>query len=164
YGKDAFTGLRIMDDLCADDGARRDAADLVGALAESHPAEEQRGRGEEEKRRSGGGEYVRQCTTVRAVASSSRSTLHAERSTVPPPHDIPVPPFLGSRVTAEIDVCDVFRYLNERALISTQWQFRKSGMKPSDYERLMQETVYPLLERMKKMCIEERLLEPRVVY
>jgi 5-methyltetrahydrofolate--homocysteine methyltransferase len=59
---------------------------------------------------------------------------------------------------------EVFRFLNERTLISTQWQFRKNNVDPREYERQMREVAYPALVRLKKVCLAEEILRPAVVY
>jgi 5-methyltetrahydrofolate--homocysteine methyltransferase len=77
---------------------------------------------------------------------------------------VPTPPFLGNRVVTDIDIRTVFKFLNERTLISTQWQFRKNNVDPAEYRRQMQEVALPALERLKQWCIEGKVLRPAVVY
>jgi 5-methyltetrahydrofolate--homocysteine methyltransferase len=72
------------------------------------------------------------------------AAVAAARSDVPPAPDIPRPPSFGTWVTTDIDMAEVFEYLNERAVIGTQWQFRKGGVAPAEYERQMQEVALPL--------------------
>ena len=48
------------------------------------------------------------------------------RSNLPPAPDVPTPPFWGSRVVTDLPLDKVFGFLNERTLISTQWQFSKN--------------------------------------
>jgi 5-methyltetrahydrofolate--homocysteine methyltransferase len=64
----------------------------------------------------------------------------------------------------DIRLSEVFRYVNETALIRGQWQIRKGKMTGEEYESLLQEKVYPELEQLKELAIHQRLLEPRVVY
>ena len=59
---------------------------------------------------------------------------------LPKSPDIPVPPFLGSRVRTDFDMREVFQYLNELTLFSTQWGFKKGGVKPSEYAKQIAET------------------------
>ncbi|MEZ6139238.1 MAG: vitamin B12 dependent-methionine synthase activation domain-containing protein [Zavarzinella sp.] len=59
---------------------------------------------------------------------------------------------------------DIFPFINERTLFSTQWQFRKGGVALAEYERQMREEAYPALERMKKRCLDENILQPSIVY
>ncbi|HEX4590028.1 MAG TPA: B12-binding domain-containing protein, partial [Gemmataceae bacterium] len=151
YGEDAFDGLRIMDDLAA-----RKRLQSVGSPA------------------------------LRAVTGRTRPTpeivvvdkdrpdccpTHAamrkpaeRRSDLPPAPDRPAAPFWGSRVATDIAMADVFRFLNERTLFSTQWQFRKGNAGPAEYERQMREIAQPALERLKRECLEQDILRPAVVY
>jgi 5-methyltetrahydrofolate--homocysteine methyltransferase len=137
YGEDAFTGLHIMDGLC-------NSAVAPVPPAAPLPVPESAG---VEKR------VVK--TTTAANGYQSKVSRAAP---------VPTPPFLGSRIVRDIDMRAVFPFLNERTLISTQWQFRKNNVDPADYERQMREVAYPALERLKEMCIAERILQPAVVY
>jgi 5-methyltetrahydrofolate--homocysteine methyltransferase len=59
---------------------------------------------------------------------------------------------------------DVFGFLNERTLFSTQWQFRKGKADPAEYERQMRDVAQPALERLKRQCLAENILQPAVTY
>jgi 5-methyltetrahydrofolate--homocysteine methyltransferase len=141
YGEDAFSGLHLMEELCGHKPATLTAnAEPIVTLAPLSP----QGRG-------AGGE------------GNSPVVVPAVR-TLPPAPNLPKPPFLGTKVVQNIDIAEVFRFINERTLIGTQWQFRKNNVKPAEYERQMQETAYPLFDRMKKQCIRENILRPTAVY
>ena len=81
------------------------------------------------------------------------------------PHapSLPKPPFIGSKVFTDFDVAEVFEYVNERTLFSSQWQFTKAKMKPAEYEKLMRDTAIPTLARLKKQCLAEGILKPAAV-
>ena len=81
-----------------------------------------------------------------------------------PAPNIPVAPFLGSKLVTDIRPESLFPYLNERTLFSTQWQFRKNNVAPAVYERQMQEVAYPALERLKALCLLENIMRPAVAY
>ncbi|MBY0514395.1 MAG: methionine synthase, partial [Gemmataceae bacterium] len=83
---------------------------------------------------------------------------------LPPAPDVPVPPFLGSRVRTDFDLRELFGFLNELTLFSTQWQFRKGGVKVTEYEKQIRETARPALERLKAQCLAENILRPAVTY
>ena len=87
----------------------------------------------------------------------------AARTLTPAP-DRPTAPFLGSRIVTDIRMADVFEFLNERTLFSTQWQFRKGNASAVEYERQMREVAYPALDRLKRQCLAEDILRPAVVY
>jgi 5-methyltetrahydrofolate--homocysteine methyltransferase len=150
YGEDAFDGLRIMDDLAARKRLQSVGSPAVRAVAgRSRPAtpraEPARG------------------VVIQALPSRSRVAA-SRRASVPPATDRPAAPFIGSRVVTDIAVADVFHFLNERTLFSTQWQFRKGNADPAEYERQMREVAMPTLERLKRQCLDENILRPAVVY
>jgi 5-methyltetrahydrofolate--homocysteine methyltransferase len=134
YGEDAFTGLHIMDDLCTN----------PVPLPLPLPAKPESGTGK------GRGKATFQANGFPSKVSRSLP--------------IPKPPFIGSRVVTDIDMNEVFRFLNERTLISTQWQFRKNNVPIKEYERQMREVAYPALSRLRKVCLNENILQPAVVY
>jgi 5-methyltetrahydrofolate--homocysteine methyltransferase len=79
---------------------------------------------------------------------------------------IPKPPFWGTRVVEakDIDLAEVFRFVNLRALFSGQWQYRRRGISPEQYDALIRDTVEPKYRQWCQRIIEEDLLEPKVVY
>jgi 5-methyltetrahydrofolate--homocysteine methyltransferase len=95
-----------------------------------------------------------------APASDLRSDSVAEEPAL-------VPPFWGSQVLneSEIDLEEVFSYLDRNALFAGQWQFRKAqGQSREDYEALLLEKAEPALQQWKERCIQGALLTPRVAY
>jgi 5-methyltetrahydrofolate--homocysteine methyltransferase len=155
YGQDAFTGLRIMDQLCDPTQksgrahtsvAARAAADGMKEepIVEPLPAPKRR-------------------TQTDGIAASAPKPNGRPRAVGEAP-DIPTPPFWGARIVTDTRMEEVFPYLNERTLISTQWQFRKNNVRPADYERQMREVAYPALESLKRLCIEENILQPAAAY
>ena len=66
-----------------------------------------------------------------------RKSSAGRRSNTAPAPDLPPPPFFGSRIVTDIPTEDVFAFLNERTLFSTQWQFRKGNADPAEYKRQM---------------------------
>jgi 5-methyltetrahydrofolate--homocysteine methyltransferase len=67
-------------------------------------------------------------------------------------------------VRTDFDMNEVFPYLNELTLFSTQWQFRKGGVKPADYQKQIAGVARPALERLKKLCVDENILRPAATY
>jgi 5-methyltetrahydrofolate--homocysteine methyltransferase len=94
----------------------------------------------------------------------ARPDLPKRSPTLKPAPDVPAAPFWGSKIVTDIRVEDVFPFLNERTLFSTQWQFRKNNVSPAEYERQMREVAYPALERLKEQCLRESILRPAVAY
>lgn len=152
YGEDAFGGLHIMDRLMADKRllatGSRGAAGLVSSRKSS-----------KESAPSQSSKPADACCPVHAPRS-----LPGRSPTLRPSPDVPAAPFWGSKIVTDIRMEDVFPYLNERTLFSTQWQFRRAKVRPSEYERQMREIAYPALERLKALSLKENLLRPAVVY
>jgi 5-methyltetrahydrofolate--homocysteine methyltransferase len=151
YGEDAFAGLHIMDELCAP--ARRAASGSVG-LAALQPRKPKPAEPAAFGLADKGG-----CRPKPRVVSSN-----SQRSSLQPAPDRPPAPFWGSKIATDISMMDVFRFLNERTLFSTQWQFRKGNAEPAEYERQMREVAEPVLARLKQQCLAEKILRPGVVY
>jgi 5-methyltetrahydrofolate--homocysteine methyltransferase len=77
---------------------------------------------------------------------------------------IPVPPFWGSRVVDDVPLQDVYRFVNEIALVRGQWQVRKGSMKEEEYRRLLEEKIIPELDMLKSAAERDHLLRPKAVY
>ncbi|NCJ06867.1 methionine synthase [Synechococcales cyanobacterium C] len=79
----------------------------------------------------------------------------------------PTPPFWGTQILSpdELDLNDIFWYLDLQALIAGQWQFRKpKEQSRTEYDAFLAAKVYPLLESWKQRVVAENLLHPQVVY
>ena len=79
-------------------------------------------------------------------------------------HPVPIPPFLGTRHVADIDVASLFPYVNEQALFRGRWGYRRGKLSAAEYDRLVAETVRPLYEALKRRSVAEGLLRPKVAY
>ena len=101
--------------------------------------------------------------TIWATANGAEGQP-AGRSKVSPDAAIPVPPFWGTRVIENIKLDDVFPYVNETALIKGQWQVRKGKKSELDYKQFLADNINPELDRLKRQCKTEKLLDPKVVY
>ncbi len=153
YGEDAFAGLRIMDELVARKklGTVGSAA-LKGVMQSADRKVMPRTADEDDD-----GDDT--------PIDSEPAIVFTERSaTLEKAPDRPTPPFVGMKVRRDFDVATVFDYLNERTLFSTQWQFRKSGVKTSEYERQMKDVAEPALARLKKLCLDNDILRPAATY
>jgi 5-methyltetrahydrofolate--homocysteine methyltransferase len=77
---------------------------------------------------------------------------------------IPKPPFWGSKVAEDISLDEVFRYVNEAALIRGQWRVVRGKKSEEEYKHILREQIYPEFEAIKSKIIKEKLLEPKAVY
>ncbi|MEM9136256.1 MAG: methionine synthase, partial [Cyanobacteria bacterium P01_F01_bin.42] len=157
YGKDAFADLHFMDKLMPAKQAEN-WDDAKGFLDE---VSKRNGRAESNGAADSNGAAESPQPELPKVIDTRRSDLIAI--------DIkrPEPPFWGTKILnpEDISLADLFWYLDLKALISVQWQFRKAKNKSKEEHQLMlQEKVYPLLEQWKSRIIEEKLLAPQVIY
>jgi 5-methyltetrahydrofolate--homocysteine methyltransferase len=155
YGEDAFDGLRIMDQLAA-----RKRIESVGSAALKGVATASRRATIAASPVAAANGHARpaECCPTHARPSFARPTPMVAAP------NIPDAPFLGTKIITGINIEEIFPYLNERTLIGTQWQFRKGGVIPREYERQMRDVAYPALERLKRQCLEETILQPAIVY
>jgi 5-methyltetrahydrofolate--homocysteine methyltransferase len=155
YGEDAFAGLRVMDEIAAKKKLTR-----VGSAALKGVAEATFSRDPSFSRDSKGSAPLR----VAAKPSTNGHALPARSPGLPQAPDVPRPPFLGSRVRTDFDMKEVFGYLNELTLFSTQWGFEKGGVDPKEYARQIETTARPALERLKEYVLRENLFRPAATY
>lgn len=87
-----------------------------------------------------------------------------QKSNVAVLEEIPSPPFWGVKIVEDIDLDEVFKYVNEVALFRGQWQFRKRKLSDEEYDQLVKEKVLPIYENLKREVKEKKLLQPKVIY
>jgi len=160
YGRDAFADLRFMDALM--DAKRSDNwTNTKGFLADAP-----QGVGlDEESTTSESAEET--STSASDAPAADLPPVSSDRSDAVPAEAAPVPPFLGSAVIteADIDIAEVFHYLDRNALFAGQWMLRKTKEQSrDDYEAMLQEKAEPVLQEWMQRCINESLLTPRAVY
>ena len=89
-----------------------------------------------------------------------------EQIKMPSRVDIPTPPFWGRRVLQKdkLDINTVFEWVNKKSVIKMHWGYKKGKMDKAEYEKLLQEKVYPEFERIKQEIIDKDLFEPTIIY
>jgi 5-methyltetrahydrofolate--homocysteine methyltransferase len=166
YGKDAFSDLHFMDKLMP---AKAEGKwdDLKGFLDEEEGVQREEGVQGVESTVQG-----EESTTAPETLNLKPETLNLPPDTtrseaVDPAIARPTPPFWGTRVLtpADIDLEEVFGYLDLQALFVGQWQFRKpQEQSREEYDAFLQETVHPILDTWKARILAENLLHPQLVY
>lgn len=165
YGRDAFADLRFMDALmeAKASGAWDDLQGFLGPIPEGLGIVSPETPAEEPAKADRAIEAVAISTkeaTVSVERNDQRSTAVAEERALEPP-------FWGSQVLTEqeIDLQEVFAYLDRNALFAGQWQLRKTQQQSrEDYEAMLVEKAEPVLQQWMARCLEEGLLSPRVAY
>jgi 5-methyltetrahydrofolate--homocysteine methyltransferase len=166
YGRDAFADLRFMDALMEAKAAGRwnDGQGFLDGTPEGLGSS----LGSSEAAEPGAG--ASETTPATPVADSAVPTappLSDHRSETVPEEPALSPPFWGSLVLDEgqIDLQEVFTYLDRNALFAGQWQLRKAqDQSREDYESMLAEKAEPVLAQWLERCLAEGLLTPRVAY
>ncbi len=151
YGKDAFEGLRICEHL---------ADDRLEAINEEIEARLTKRAAVEEKVASSKERRIEDSTGWQPGALAAV----AVRSSISTDVAVPKPPFWGDRLIEDIDLDEIYPFINQVALFRGQWGFKKGQLSPEEYKRNQRDVVGPLFERMKNLCRDERILRPAVVY
>ena len=172
YGRDAFADLRFMDALmeAKADGAWDDLQGFLGPIPEGLGIASPETPAEQPAKADGVIEAVAVSNEAVAV-SPTEAAVSAEpndqRSTAVAEESALEPPFWGSQILTEqeIDLQEVFAYLDRNALFAGQWQLRKTQQQTrEDYEAMLVEKAEPVLQQWMARCLEEGLLSPRVAY
>ena len=89
-----------------------------------------------------------------------------EEIKMPSPVPIPTPPFWGRRVLQkqDLDINTIFEWVNKKSVIKMHWGYKKGKMPKDEYEKLLEEKVYPAFERLKQEFIDKDLFQPTIIY
>jgi 5-methyltetrahydrofolate--homocysteine methyltransferase len=159
YANDAFDGLRFMEQL------------KTKGIESFRPSEESEKRYDEESDELLTGSEAKIALALKEQANVRHSQVEGgagvesvTRSNVSTEVPIPRQPFWGTKIVEDIQLDEVFKYVNEAALIKGQWQVRKGKKTEDEYKELLNEKIYPELESLKQLCKHEHFLNPKVVY
>ena len=148
YGLDAFTGLRLMEELCG------------------HVAPEDRTlTGPGRKKLAAQAAHKAMVRAEKEEVALAAAQAYAPSDIAPATH-IPKPPFWGTRVleTRDFNLREIFGLINRRVLFRGQWQYRRGRRSEDEYRHFISETVEPKFYRWCERAIERRYLRPRAIY
>jgi 5-methyltetrahydrofolate--homocysteine methyltransferase len=151
YARDAFEGLRLMDQLMAE--KRGEVTPEASA--------EQKAKDEERRAR-----HARSKAIAEARAAKEEDEVDpGGRSDVAADNTIPTPPFWGSRITKGIALADYASWIDERALFLGQWGLRgsRAGAGPS-YEELVETEGRPRLRDLLSKVQTDGIMQAAVVH
>ncbi|MEV0246722.1 methionine synthase [Nocardia sp. NPDC050712] len=154
YARDAFEGLRLMDEIMTVKRGGGIDPNSPQAIAEREKTAERKARHERSKRIA----EERKAKEVPVVVP--------ERSDVAADLPVPVPPFWGTRVIKGVALQDYSGLLDERALFLGQWGLRgqRGGEGPS-YEELVETEGRPRLRYwLDRLSTENVLQHAALVY
>ena len=85
---------------------------------------------------------------------------------MPSPQPVPTPPFWGRRVLqkSDLDLDMIFDWVNQRSVIKMHWGYKSKGMSKEAYQELLDKTVHPAYDRLKREFLEKSLFEPTIIY
>jgi len=161
YGRDAFADLRFMDALM-DAKGNDNWSNIDGFLADA-PS----GVGLDEESDSPSADSSASAAETPKEAATPQLPVTTERSEAVPAEPAPRAPFQGSVVIteADVDIEEVFSYLDRNALFAGQWQLRKTQQQSrEDYEAMLADKAEPVLQQWMERCLKESLLTPRAAY
>ncbi|MBN8550229.1 MAG: methionine synthase [Deltaproteobacteria bacterium] len=142
YGADAFTGLQIMDELT--------------------------GQTQDKKLTSNEGESRQRHGEMRAEreARICKKSQEYVATDITPAKDIPNPPFWGYRhvQSADLNLAEIFTYINKRALYANQWQYRRGKKSTKEYKEFLVNHVDPIFHQWCQRAIERKWIQPKVAY
>ncbi|MFI5775667.1 methionine synthase [Nocardia sp. NPDC051570] len=154
YARDAFEGLRLMDDIMTRKRGGGSEQGSGQALAEKEKAAERKARHERSRR-------------IAAERKAAEVPVEVpERSDVAADGPVAVPPFWGTRVIKGLAVGEYSGLLDERALFLGQWGLRgqRGGEGPS-YEELVETEGRPRLRYwLDRLTAEGVLQHAALVY
>ncbi|MDP9182784.1 MAG: cobalamin-dependent protein, partial [Actinomycetota bacterium] len=150
YARDAFEGLRLMDQLMA---LKRGEITPEQSAAEAEKDWERRER------------HARSKAIAESRAAREEEPEEGGRSDVATDNVVPTPPFWGSRITKGIALADYSEWIDERALFLGQWGLRgsRAGSGPS-YEDLVETEGRPRLRELLSKVQSEGIMQAAVVH
>ncbi len=179
YGRDAFADLRFMDALMEAKAAGRwddrvgfldgIPAGIAMAAAGSDVENQAAAESKAEPVPAAAAQATPAADRPSSAAAEQQEPAAADdsRSASVPEEPALSPPFWGSQVLLEeqIDLAEVFAYLDRQALFAGQWQLRKMQQQSRpEYEAMLAEKAEPVLSHWIERCLSEGLLTPRIAY
>ena len=142
YGADAFTGLQIMEEL---------SGNTTEKIATAKPDEKRVRHGEMRVEREA------------RVAEKANEYFDTGTRQI---ENIPVPPFWGYRHigSADLNVSEIFNYINKKALYANQWMYRRGKRSTTEYKEFLQNTVEPLFHEWCQKALQREWIQPKVAY
>ncbi len=77
---------------------------------------------------------------------------------------IPVPPFYGKKIITDVDITEVYSWINERSLFRARWEYKQKNKSDADYQKLLKDVVIPEFNFWKQKVINENLFQPTIIY
>ena len=105
-----------------------------------------------------------EATKFEAKPSSTTKKAGLKNIEIITDNPVPKSPFVGTKQVINIDPAVIYPYMNEQALFRGRWGYRRGKMSADEYNTLVNDTVIPIYEGLKKRGIDEKLIQPKVTY
>jgi 5-methyltetrahydrofolate--homocysteine methyltransferase len=148
YARDAFDGLALMNKI-------------VSGGFDAHLAEV---REKNATRPAGNRKRLGQAAEARVPRPIDLAEIRLRRAELHRGLPVPVPPFWGPRIIAQVSPQAVLSYLNERMLYQFHWGYRKDGRSLDAYMGWARDELRPVLKRVFDLAAAERILNPQAAY
>ncbi len=98
-----------------------------------------------------------------APPAESESSGGATPPAEPIKTDAPIPDVeIKTWVTEDISLSDIYPYLDLNGLIKGAWGYKQGTLSDAEYQKLLEDEVYPKIEEMKNLA--EDIFEPKVIH
>ncbi len=140
YGADAFSGLKIMQELCGNTEGPTDK------------------RTSKSPKREG--------SSFRGASPSVEEDGDNNQAREASFHQVPNPPFWGSKIVGseDLDLEEILKYIDKRALYIGRWMYKIGSKATAEHKRFLETEVESLFDKWKERAVNEKLLEPSLVY
>ena len=146
YARDAFDGLGLMSKIA--EGRFDDHLAKLRIVRES--------KGPERRKRTD--------RTSAPERPADYEEVRLMRAELAASHDVPHPPFLGTRIVEHVPLQTLVTYLNEFMLFQFQWGYRRSGRDTEEWKAWAARALKPMAVDLLKRCEIDHILNPRAVY
>lgn len=159
YGFDAFTDLSLMEKICSGVNLEAIKKEFYKTrknddnIEQVNPETEQvydEINDQNTKSKIDTFTYTEKLSSIQALTKSK----------------IPQAPFYGYKVidSKQIDIKNVWKFLNTDALIIGQWRMGKGTQSQEEYNKKLETIIYPKLEEVKKLALEKNYFQPTIIY
>ncbi len=79
-------------------------------------------------------------------------------------NNIPVKPFDGIRKISNININDIFKYLDKKSLFNNAWGYKPKDDKRDEYDMMIKKVVEPELKALRESITNENVVDAKVIY
>lgn len=163
YGFDAFTDLSLMEKICSGPKNEKDRYKIYVENLKQEFYKTKAKTNTQQVNPETDSPYDTVETKDNQDCFSYTGKLSSVRTLNP--SEIPQAPFLGDKlVDSDIELDDVWKYLNVDALIIGQWNMGKGKQTTEAYAKQRTEVILPTLERIKSEVKQAGYMKPKFVY